>query len=142
MEFDQDLYVRALTAMMVVISAVGIYGWFKGVPFAVEERFNQLLAQAAVEPYNMAVSWIMYWAFVSVVVGVFLAYGYFWDQPLWPEKAVMIPATGFTAVTFVYSILKVLGVAGVASVLNTMNFYLALGVVALVGLTGRMRGES
>ncbi|MFB6203280.1 MAG: hypothetical protein ABEK01_02205 [Candidatus Nanohaloarchaea archaeon] len=138
---NEDLFVKAISVMTVVAVLVGLFGWVgKGIPSKKEAAFDKKLANDAIPPGGTALSWIGWWSLMSIVVGGFLSFGFFWEKPLWPERAVMIPATGFIVTSFTFSVLKVLQITKVANIINTMNFYASLAAWSLLGLAAHFLG--
>lgn len=126
---------------MLVSTLVGLYGWFAhDLPAKQESTYSQKTVEGKIPLSNIqTASW---WAFIWIVVGGFLSFGFFWDIPMWPEKAVMIPSIGFIAGGFTYSVLKFLALAKVTAVLSTTTMYYAVGGWMLLGLAaGYYRGE-
>lgn len=123
----------AIVILVLVSTLVGLYGWFgHDIPASQEQTYEEKTVNGEIPLSNIASAF--WWAGIWTVVGGFLSYGFFWEVPRWPEKAVMIPSIGFLVAGFTYSVMKGLGLLGVASILNTTNFYLAVGLFSVFGL--------
>lgn len=81
---------------------------------------------------------VIYWAVLSAVAGLSLAYGFFWDLPWWPEKIILTLTSGFIAIGFVDGLAALVlpwlfgGTAWTFR--QPVFFYAALGVYLAIGI--------
>lgn len=98
---------KAIALLAVVSTVIGIVGIHLGAPQAEEAVLNNLIEQNSSSGFILPMSELLagyYWGGVSILIGLFLAYGFFWNLPWWPEKGLMIPAVGFIVLNFGFSL--------------------------------------
>lgn len=137
-------------AVLVAASvAIGLFGITKGAPKAetaiLQGLMEQNQAQGFVLPMQEAFLGI-WWGIISIIIGLFLVYGFFWDLPWWPEKAVLVPALGFIALNVGFSLYMLWGIVNVIQTPEDVMAYVRGGTMPMyasvvgwmvVGVLGR-----
>lgn len=137
-----------LAAMVLVAAVIGLISWlvmppdWTGHPQHKTEGKMDAIQSGEMAGYWFTMIAVPWWSLLAIVVGFALAYGFFWNLPLWPEKAILAPATGFLVVHFFDALLDYGGelATGGTDFMSATLMYGILFVMILVGVAAHHVG--
>lgn len=137
-----------LAGMVLVAAVIGLVTWlvmptdWTGHPQHKTEGKMEAIQSGEMAGYWFTLISVPWWALLSIAVGFSLAYGFFWNLPLWPEKAILAPATGFLVVHFADALLDYGGelVTGGTDFMSASVMYAILIAIMVVGVAAHHVG--